>query len=203
MVTPMPTRAAQSRGITLLEVMIAIVITAFGVLGLAGLMAKMQVAETDGYQRAQAATLLTNMVERITAAAPTDVSTPNASAYVTGTSAPLGTGDTQPASCATLTGAALDECEWSLALKGAAETDSSGNKVGAMIGARGCIELVTAPNSGAGFCYPATFRVSVIWQGLTPTAAPATACGRGLYGPNDAMRRAIAAQVTVGLPGCI
>jgi type IV pilus assembly protein PilV len=33
------------------------------------------------------------------------------------------------------------------------------------------------------------------------TLAPSLACGKDQYGP-DANRRAIAVQVTIGLPGC-
>jgi type IV pilus assembly protein PilV len=50
-------------------------------------------------------------------------------------------------------------------------------------------------------CQPGIYRISVAWQGLHPTLAPALSCGANLYGP-DANRRAIAVQVTIGLPDC-
>lgn len=210
-------RLGTQRGISMLEVIIAIVITAFGLLGLAGLMSRMQVAEVDGFQRSQALALLSDMTERISAAMPGSnpaltvaQAQAEVNAYVTGTgSGALGTGDTQPASCAGKTGAALDLCEWSNELKGAAETDSGGNQVGAMIGARGCIELakvgagavVQQVDNTLGVCTPATVLVTVVWQGLTTSAAPATACGSGNYGGSN-LTRATAAQVTVGLHDC-
>jgi hypothetical protein len=45
---------------------------------------------------------------------------------------------------------------------------------------------------------PREFLVSVVWQGVTPTAAPtSTTCGQDAYG-NEATRRAIVARVIVG-----
>jgi type IV pilus assembly protein PilV len=195
----MTPRRDLQRGISLIEVMVSILITAFGLLALAGLMGQMQVAETEGYQRAQALILLESMTERINAAVPATAALANT--YVTGTSSPLGTGDGQPATCTALTGAALDFCEWSNELKGAAEK-SGANSVGAMIGARGCIELLDAPDPTQGICRPGRFRVSVVWQGLVSTAIPATQCGAGLYG-NENERRVIAAQTDVGTNLCL
>ena len=40
--------------------------------------------------------------------------------------------------------------------------------------------------------------ISVVWQGLTPTAVPgATACGAGAYG-DEKTRRAVTANVIIG-----
>jgi type IV pilus assembly protein PilV len=168
-------------GFTMLEVLITIVIVALGLLGVAGLQARMQLAEVESYQRAQALVLLEDIVARINA------NRKNAMAYVT--AAPVGTG-TDEASCAGLTGAELDLCAWNSALLGAAET-SAGENRGAMIGARGCIDNTEA-------VMPREFLVSVVWQGMTPTAAPtATACGAGQYG-NEATRRAVTARVKIG-----
>jgi len=200
------------RGFTLLEVLIALLITAFGLLGLAGLMSKMQLAETEGYQRSQAMILVTDMVERINAAMPRgpadSLSTYQASDYDTGTTTPRGTGygGSGLSDCTTVTATpAHDLCEWSNALKGAAESSSGGSQVGAMVGARGCVELLVAANNAG--CKAPTDRVSVTWQGLFPSAAPNAnlACGKTgtPYGSDDRYRRIIAQKVTVGLPSCI
>jgi type IV pilus assembly protein PilV len=179
----------------MLEVLVTMLILAFGMLGLAGLQSKIHVAEMEAYQRAQAVLLLSDFVERINA------NRSNAATYVTGTAAPLGVGDTQPTSCAGLAmGSARDQCEWSNALKGAAERQALQN-VGAMIGARGCVELLQAANPASGVCTPGIYRVTVTWQGLNATAAPALLCGSGLYG-GGALQRAIATNVAVGLPRC-
>lgn len=189
-----PGAVTDQDGATLLEVLITLVIAAFGILGLATLQLKIQAAEMEAYQRAQAVLLAADMVERISA------NRGNAVAYATGVTTPLGTGDGLAAPCPTATGAIRDLCEWSSALKGASERSVTGT-VGAMIGARGCIEQLQAPNPAASICQPAVYRVTVAWQGLAGTAAPALSCARDQYG-SDASRRAIASHITIGLPGC-
>jgi type IV pilus assembly protein PilV len=100
-------------------------------------------------------------------------------------------------------GSARDKCEWSQALKGAAiaGAQSSGSTT-AVIGARGCIEVLQTPNPAKGVCLAGIYRVSVAWQGLHPTVASHLACGQGHYGADDAYRRAIAVRVAIGLPNC-
>lgn len=185
----------RQRGTTMLEVLVTILILAFGMLGLAGLQAKIHLAEMEVYQRAQAVVLLSDMVERINA------NRANAATYVTGAASPLGTGDTQPTTCPAATGAARDQCEWSNVLKGAAET-ASGLNVGAMIGARGCIEQLQAPDTSWGVCKPGIYQVTVVWQGLNATAAPSLACASAVPYGSTALRRAIAVSVSVPLNSC-
>jgi type IV pilus assembly protein PilV len=183
------------RGFTMLEVLVSIIILVFGLLGLVGLQSKMQLLETESYQRAQALLLLTAMGDRINA------NRDNALGYITGTSTPLGTGDSQPTTCATITPLAdRDKCEWSNALKGAAEKKATAN-VGAMIGARGCIEQVRGADTTAGVCSPAIYRVTVAWQGLNPTSAPPLLCGSAAYG-DVKLQRVVSAPVIVGLLKC-
>lgn len=189
-------RYRQQQGTTMLEVLVTIVILAFGMLGLAGLQSKIFVAEMESYQRAQAVLLMNDMVERIKA------NRGAASTYVLEAGTTLGTGDAQEADCSGATaGAARDQCEWSNALKGAAET-SGANKVGGMIGALGCVTLVQARNATAGLCQPGIYLVTVAWQGLNPTSAPAASCGQGSFGNDDRLRRALSARVSIGLPSC-
>jgi type IV pilus assembly protein PilV len=189
------TPRARERGTTMLEVLVTLLILAFGMLGLAGLQSRMQLAEGEAYQRAQAVVLMSDMAQRMFA------NYANAANYVTGTATPLGSGDTQPASCTTLAiGAARDQCEWSNALKGAAETASVG-KVGAMMGGRGCVEQLQAPDTTPGVCKPGIYRISVTWQGLNPTVAPFLACGSGQYG-GGTLQRMISTTLTIGMPKC-
>lgn len=186
------TRAAP--GFTLLEVLITMIVLAIGLLGLASLQSKVQISQVESYQRAQAVLLLEDMLARINA------NRGQAASYVTGTSSPLGYGDSQAATCGSTPGFAQDQCEWSNALKGAAET-SGGVATGAMIAARGCIELVTAANTASGICQPGVYRVTVVWQGLTTSSEPTLGCGAGLYG-DSGYRRAIAGQAIIGLNDC-
>ena len=181
----------------LIEVLVTMVILAFGMLGLIGLEAKVQVSQVEAYQRAQAVTLLTDMSDRISA------NRSDAASYASSTIV-YGTGHTDTSPCPTTSVSARDLCEWSVALKGAAEQRSSGN-VGAMIGARGCITQVQAPNPAAGACTPGIYLVSVAWQGLTPTASVSgLTCANavGTFGSSDALRRVVATRVGVGMPEC-
>jgi type IV pilus assembly protein PilV len=159
-----------ARGATLIEVLVTIVIIAFGLLGMAGLQMRMQVSEMEAYQRGQALMLLTDMASRIA------TNRANAPSYVTGTTTPLGTNY----DCTTLTGTSevqTDLNAWCNALQGASET-LSGTKAGGVIGARGCVELAADGD----------YVVTVAWQGFTPIAAPpsSVACGANQYDTGNA-----------------
>ena len=201
-------RAAFARGTTLIEVLVTVVVLAFGLLGIAAFQAKAQVGSIESYQRAQAVVLLEDMHARM-------LSNPDSLAqYVTST--PLGTGSTAYTSCASLTAVARDKCEWHMALQGAAEvqaapstsaatgtsaTAAPGVKLGAMIGARGCIEQIQARNSTDGVCAAGIYRITLAWQGMHATVPPSLTCGKDAYSAETA-RRAIATRVAVGTPEC-
>jgi len=169
-------------GTSLIEVLMAIVILTFGLLGLAALQGKANTAELEAYQRGQALILLQDMTSRI------ENNVTNVANYVTGTAAPLGVGTTDEADCSTLANrAAIDLCEWSKELKGASEASGSSNK-GAMIDGRGCVEIVTTGTE---------YKVSVVWQGIGKTMSPATtSCGSGSYDSNES-RRAVTTVVRI------
>lgn len=189
---PMP--QSRQHGSALLEVLVSMIIAALGVLGFIGLMNKSMLGEVEAYSRAQATMLLSDMAERLNA------NRGNAASYV-GTGI-IGTGDAWPRDCSTqATIAARDICEWSNELKGAAETKSSGN-VGAALGARGCIEQLQAPNTSPGVCSPGIYRVTVAWQGLHSTKAPAIDCGTSALWGGAAYGRSASLRVVVGLPTC-
>lgn len=198
MPTLLPSPPPRQRGTTLIEVLVTMVILAFGLLGIAAFQAKAQVGSIESYQRAQAVVLLEDLQARIS------TNPANAASYVTAT--PLGTGDAMPDDCTTLpapiTAAQRDMCEWSAALKGAAEKNSdTSTKVGAMEGARGCITTLQSADATAGVCRPAVYQLAVAWQGLHATVAPAQLCGKNSYGV-DTNRRAISVRLSVGLPTC-
>ena len=183
-----------ARGTSLIEVLVTLMILAFGLLGVAALQSKIGVAEMESYQRAQALMALTQMTERMTA------NSSLAANYVTAPS--VGTGDAEPATC---TGIAIgpnrDLCEWSNTLKGAAEL-SGANKVGGMQGAVGCVTQLQAANPALGACQAGIYQVAVAWQGMAPTTVPVLACGANSFGANDAYRRVISATVSVGTTSC-
>lgn len=187
-------RARHQCGAALIEVLVSILIVSFGLLALAGLQTKMNSALLESYQRAQALTLLDDMAQRIQA---------NQTLSVDYIATSLGTADGLTTDCSTLsTRALIDRCEWSNALKGAAEVKSGGDNIGAMIGARGCVEQLQAANPTLAICQPAIYRVTVAWQGLNATVTPAVTCGANQYGADDSLRKVVSARVIVPLPAC-
>lgn len=181
----------QAGGFGIVEVLVTLVILLTGLLGLVKLMAYSQRGEMESYQRGQALVLLQDMVGRInanrTAAgcyAITDV--------LAGTPY-IGTGSSTLPACSlgtvqAYTTANSDLAAWDNLLKGAAES-AGGNRVGAMIGARGCVTYVAATG---------VYTVSVAWQGLSDSVAPPTSlsCGTGLYG-SEAKRRVVSAALKI------
>ncbi len=173
-------RNAQHGGL-LIEVLVSLVLCAFGLLGFVAMQARAAAAEFESLQRSQALVLVEDMVARISA------NRANAGSYI---SANL-YGSGSVASCSSLSGAALDLCEWGNLLRGATET-ASGSGVGAMINARGCITRAAATAE--------RYVVTVVWQGQSPTAAPAATCGQGDAAfPDETLRRAVSATVCVAL----
>jgi type IV pilus assembly protein PilV len=150
------------RGTSLIELLVTIVIVAFGLVGVAGLQSRMQLSEVEAYQRTQALILLNDMANRIT------VNRSLAAEYVTGE---LGAGMACPISPATRP--EIDALEWCNALQGAAEVTSAGDSAGAMLGGRGCVQAL--PNN--------EYMVTVAWQGMAPVSAPpaSVTCGFGEY----------------------
>lgn len=182
-------RVARSRGVTMIEVLVALLILTVGLLGVAGLQARMQTAEIEAFQRAQAIVLLQDMVDRINA------NRVNAASYATGT-VTLGTGTTLDCSGTPGTVMLRDKCAWSSAMVGAAETrviSGTTTKIGAMNEARGCITVAVAT-------MPREVVVAVVWQGIASTVVPtATTCGLGeaAYGSDGKLRRALTARVKI------
>ncbi|RIX78112.1 type IV pilus modification protein PilV [Acidovorax cavernicola] len=176
----------RQRGATLIEVLVTLLILAFGLFGLVGLQARLQASEMESYQRSQALMLLNDMASRIA------INRRMAASYASSTA--LGAG----ADCPTATGTRqqIDAKEWCNALQGAAEF-SGNDKLGTVIGGRGCVEDMGNNE----------YLVTVAWQGLGPISAPpaGVACGKNAYdGPtgskcsNDLCRRTVTTLVRIG-----
>lgn len=176
------------RGVTMIEVLVTIVIVAFGLLGMAGLQVRLQMSEMESYQRSQALLLLNDMANRIA------TNRNSAASYLTAATSPLGAGMTCPTAPTTV--AQSDLAEWCNALQGAAETTGAGtSKIGTLVGGRGCVELVGSD-----------YLVTVVWQGNTPLVAPpaSVACGANNYNgaagtpcANDLCRRPVTTLVRI------
>ena len=170
----------RERGFSLIEVLVTIAILMIGLLGLAALQTNATVAELEAYQRSQALVLVQDMADRIAA------NKANADSYKRDD-----IGLTVIPTCAGLLSYDLDICEWNNKLVGAAEKTAAGGRVGAMIGARGCI---TEPT-------PNYYMVTVAWQGMSAAGAstPGATCGQAAYGAGQ--RRSVSIVVRVGLLG--
>lgn len=159
----------------MIELLIAMLVVAFGVLGFVGLQAQTALSQLEGYQRSQALILIGDISERIS------LNRANAAAYVGNN-----IGTTDPGNCTAIADrAARDLCEWSQTLRGAAEIRGT-VKLGAMSGARGCI---TSPAANE-------YLISIAWQGVQATGTPANSCGQNAYS-NENMRRAVTTVVQI------
>lgn len=162
-------------GSAMLEALISLLIISFGVMGFVGMQNQTTVLQIEAYQRAQALIIVNDMAQRMT------LNQAGAASYVGSN-----VGTTAPSDCTTMTTTATkDLCEWSLLIRG--EGEKSGTAaVGAMIGARGC---VTSPAANQ-------YVITVAWQGMQATGAPASVCGKDAYSA-ESMRRAVTTVVRV------
>jgi type IV pilus assembly protein PilV len=175
------TRRHLQQGALLIEVLISILLCAFGLLGFVAMQARASSAEFESYQRTQALVLIEDISSRINA------NRANAGAYV---SADL-IGAGALADCAGATGAALDLCEWGNLIRGSTETRGTAS-VGAMISARGCIERAAGSTD--------RYVVSIVWQGTVPTKAPPSTCGKDDAAfATEALRRVVSSTVCMAL----
>lgn len=149
----------------MIEVLVTVVILTFGLLGLAGLQARLQSSEIEAYQRSQGLLLLNDMGNKINA------NRTVAASYVTAT--PLGAGTASCTPDITASRQVQDSCDWHNTLLGAAEQTQTNSNVGAMVAARGCVEDLGNNQ----------YMITVAWQGLGAISAPpnSVACGKDLY----------------------
>lgn len=171
-------RKASGKGFTLIEVLVTILIVAVGLLGFASLQVTTLNQQFEALQRAQVTAMIEDMAARIRM---------NPSEAISGAYYGAASGTT----CASLTGADRDLCEWNGMMLGSAAVKGDLN-LAAPIGVQGCIEA-GAPKSGE-----TVLRVSMAWQGITQSAAPSESlgCGADSFG-DDAYRRVLFRDVVV------
>jgi len=178
--------SSQSKGFTLIEVLVTLLILAVGLLGLAGMNARVLNGQFEAYQRAQAMMLVEDMASRIRS---------NPAAARDGDYGSDDVLDLTTEDCSDATGVDLDWCEWNQALRGASTVEGE-QKLGSLLGARGCIENISTDASGQ-----VVIRVAVAWQGLVPTAGSSISCGKGEYGDDDRLRRLVFVDVVLAYLG--
>jgi type IV pilus assembly protein PilV len=182
-------------GFAMVEAMVTVVVVAFGLLGVAGLVSRSFVAEVEATQRTQAVMLLQDMVTRI------EANRANAAAYVTGDTGVTGyatvNGVTSTVVCNPAAPLAdRDRCEWSQLLAGTNEQIDTRN-AGVLVGAIGCVYEIDAFNR--------IYAVAIAWQGMSAGPAPVVDanfvpnnCGRDQYG-NENQRRIVVMPVRLGI----
>jgi type IV pilus assembly protein PilV len=175
-------------GMMLIEALVSLVIAAIALLGTVTLMAKSTRGEMESYQRVQALTLVQDMASRINANRQVASCYSNGATGLSTTTAPLPVCAT--GSAVQIATANADLAAWKNALLGSSEVSGS-SKVGAMIGAVGCVNQVTPfdPNNPV-------YRVSVAWQGVMATATPSLTCGNASISPSN-FRRVISIQIQI------
>lgn len=188
-------------GFSMIEVLVTLIILLVGLLGLAGLMVQSQRSEMESYQRVQALILLQDMVGRINANRKVadcyafTTNNANGTPYVgvNPTFVPVCVPADPAATAEQKAQAIQDMTAWDQDLQGSAET--SGGKVGAMIGARGCVSYGAGTEllDKNGIVIPGTgvYTIAVAWQGLGRTAIATPNCAQLQYGANDAERRVV------------
>jgi type IV pilus assembly protein PilV len=194
-------------GFTMIEVLVSVLIIALGLLGLAGMQSRMQQAEFESYQRSQALVLLHDMVDRI------NINRLTASCFAisdgTATAAVYGTNSNALPACGFSTAAnnAVADAaiaEWDSLLKGSGETKNAA-QVGAMIGARGCVNYSVASEvanpAGGTFNGTGIYTVAVSWQGIFDTVAPSVNCGNNQYA-TETRRRTVSTSFRLGCLKC-
>ena len=165
----------RQRGFSMLEVLVTLLVTAFGLLGLAGFVSRSTAVAADANQRARALTLLTDMNYRL------QNNKAQAAAYVSDAVH----GETVQ-TCPGAMGAARDLCEWNNLLAGTNDRVSSGPSGG--LAFRGCI---TQPVPG-----DTMYVVTVAWSSTIAGVPPADTCAQGAFS-DDSLRRVVRTQVRV------
>jgi type IV pilus assembly protein PilV len=182
-------------GFALIESMVTIVVIAFGLLGVAGLVSRSFVTEAEANQRTQAQLLLQDMVTRM------EANRANVANYVTGDNGITGyvdvNGNSTLLSCDPATPLVdRDRCEWGQMIAGTDERINATN-VSMLVGAIGCIYQIDAFNR--------EYAISVSWQGPSLASEPPPpdpkfpqlGCGFGLYG-KDGQRRLVTTLLRIG-----
>lgn len=192
----------KNAGFSLIEVLITMVIILVGLLSIAALQAKAQIAEFESYQRAQGLIMMSDIIDRmlLNKEAISCFEITNNTTSGTPYMGAAGASHMGTPACAASTTEYNNLADANLTyldnlLKGAAETSGGGADVGAMIGARACVtydnttEIDSQPGTGL-------YTVVVTWQALAALSAPTANCANGLYG-NENMRRAVSTRFRV------
>ena len=174
------TSRRRAAGFSLIEILVTILISAFGLLALAGFVTKSTTLTADTTQRARAAILLSDMSARMVSNKSQAAVYANATT-VHGTAIRDCSGFTTPA-----TVAARNMCEWNNLLAGSNDAQAGGNA--RQLGYRGCIKqpISAEPN----------YVITIAWGALTPGVPPADTCAQNDFG-DEGLRRVLRSEVRI------
>lgn len=166
------------RGMTFIEVLIALFLLLVGLLGAVAMQATVKKSSFDAMQRSLASSLAQDMLERMRSNDPSTLANYASNDYGVALNAvPANRCNVQGAPCTAAQMATNDIYEWELALMGA-DVMSGTNRRGGLIDARGCV----SHNANA-------VQVVVSWQGRVSTvdAKKVDNCGAA----NDKRRQVV------------
>jgi type IV pilus assembly protein PilV len=180
-------------GVSLIEVAVSLLVLSIGAVGFAGLQLTAKRAGFEAVQRSTAAALANDLLERMR------VNPSALASYVTaGTAAtarPAGCNATTLVCDYTTAGSAqalalMDLWVWEQSLQGAQETrvvDGAAVATGGLNNPTGCVSL-----SGS------MVEVAIAWEGYeTLSDQPASTCGAGKYGTDDARRQLLSMSTVI------
>lgn len=152
----------------MIEVLVTLAVVVIGLWALLDLNIRLQASESEVYQRTRAMLLLADIAERMS------INRPAASDYVTDAATGLGAGVCTDAPAASAL-AMRDRAQWCQALQSSNQVQAT-RPTGALIGGRGCIELL-------GDVSRKEYLLTVAWQGTMPLSPPPVgiACGKDQY----------------------
>jgi type IV pilus assembly protein PilV len=190
----------RQQGVTLIEVLVALVIVALGVLALTALQVISKRNTLDAAQHSDAAFLANSLLERMRG----NASTEGLNSYLRTASAGLGGGVvsngpacTAASPCSAPLMARHDLMVWEALLDGTHERLGAGGTAiftGGLDDGRACLQGPAGGGSGL-------YTLTLVWRGgvSLPDAPDAPDCGRslGLYGDNNELRRTLQIQTFI------
>ena len=182
----------RQHGVLMIEVLVTILITTLGLLGIVALFSRSQQMGDEAYQRFQALDAAHQLGEALSVNR-TEAALGNASAYViAGTLA----GDAAFTwTTSTIPGQDLGRFHQTLI---GVQKKSGGTNIAPLIAARGCVSFLGTAGDPAD---PPRYQISVAWTGRQKSSAPAddAGCAAALYGDAEKLklRRVVTIEVQV------